>query len=174
MIRHLPKLSQRINLVIFNRVPTNLLHGLINSIPKRKSTVSMRTTKTLSAQNYSAKILRHTITDDLKWTKHVTEIIKKANKRIYFVVQLKRAKVLPQEIITFYRSCVRPVLEYSSEVYHFALPVYLSDAIERVQRRVTSIIFPGISYGERLERTNLTTLHERRGQACGKVILYFS
>ena len=116
-----------------------------------------------------AKILGLTITDDLKWTKHVTEIIKKANKRIYFVVQLKRAKVPPKEIITFYCSCVRPVLEYSSEVYHFALPVYLSNAIERVQRRVTSIIFPGISYGERLERANLTTLHERRRQACGKI-----
>ena len=116
-----------------------------------------------------AKILGLTITDDLKWTKHVTEIIKKANKRIYFVVQLKRAKVPPKEIITFYCSCVRPVLEYSSEVYHFALPVYLSNAIERVQRRVTSIIFPGIPYGERLERANLTTLHERRRQACGKI-----
>ena len=116
------------------------------------------------------KILRLTITDDLKWTKHVTEIIKKAKKRIYFVVQLKRTKVPPKEIITFYCSCVRPVLEYSSEVYHFALPVYLSDAIERVQRRVTSVyIFPVISYGERLERANLTTLHERRRQGCGKV-----
>ena len=116
-----------------------------------------------------AKIPGLTITDDLKWTKHVTEIIKKANQRIYSVVQLKRAKVPPKEIITFYCSCVRPVLEYSSEVYHFAPPVYLSDAIERVQRRVTSIIFPGISYGERLQRANLTTLHECRRQACGKV-----
>ena len=87
---------------------------------------------------HHAKILGLTITDDLKWTKHVTEIIKKANKRIYFVVQLKRAKVPPKEIITFYCSCVRPVLEYSSEAYHFALPAYLSDAIERIQRRVTS------------------------------------
>ena len=49
-------------------------------------------------------ILRLTITDYLKWTRHVTEIIKKANKRIYFVVQLKRAKVPPKEIITFYCS----------------------------------------------------------------------
>ena len=118
---------------------------------------------------HHAKILGLTITDDLKWIKHVTEIIKKANKRIYFVVQLKRAKVPPKEIITFYCSCVRPVVEYSSEAYHFALPAYLSDAIERIQRRVTSIIFPGISYSERLERANLTTLHERRRQACGKV-----
>ena len=42
------------------------------------------------------------IPDDLKWTKHVTEIIKKADKRIYFVVQLKRAKVPPKEIIILF------------------------------------------------------------------------
>ena len=83
-------------------------------------------------------ILGRTITDDLKWTKQVTETIKKSNKRIYFIVQLKRAQVPLKEITTFYCSCVRPVLEYSSEVLHFALPVYLSEAIERVQRRVTS------------------------------------
>ena len=76
------------------------------------------------------KILGLTITDDLKRTKH-TEIIKKANKRIYFIVQSKRAKVPPKEIITFYCSCARPVLEYSSEVFHFALSVYLSGAIYR-------------------------------------------
>ena len=63
----------------------------------------------------------------------------------------------------------RPILEYSRKVYHFLLTVYLSAAIVRVQRRVTSIIFPGISYGERLERANLTTLHECRRQAGGKV-----
>ena len=40
-----------------------------------------------------AKILGLVISDDLKWNDHVYYIIKKVNKRIYSVVQLKRAKV---------------------------------------------------------------------------------
>ena len=105
-----------------------------------------------------AKILSVTVSDDLKWSTHVPNIIKKANKRIFFIVQLKRAKIPAKEILNFYCCCVRPVLEYACEVFHFALPKYLSANIERVQRRVTSIIFPGLTYSERLDKANLTPL----------------
>ena len=50
-----------------------------------------------------------------------------------------------------------------------ALPKYLSDNIERVQRRVTSIIFPGLSYSERLDKANLTLQSDRRRHACSKL-----
>ena len=116
-----------------------------------------------------AKVLGLTISHDLKWSKHVAEIIQKANKRKYFITQLKRANVPAKDIINFYCSCVRPVLEYSCEVFHFALPAYLSDAIEQVQRRITSIICPGIPYRERLQKCNLIPLSERRYNACSKL-----
>ena len=54
----------------------------------------------------------------------MANIIKKANKRLCFIVQLKRAKDPEQDIITFYVTCVRPVLEYSCQAFHFALPTY--------------------------------------------------
>ncbi len=103
-----------------------------------------------------AKVLGLTTSNDLKWSKHVAEMINKVNrKRIYFIIQLKRAKVPAKDIINFYCTCVRPVLEYSCEVFHFALSIYLSDAIEQVQRRITSIIYPGLPYPERLQKCNL-------------------
>ena len=77
----------------------------------------------------------------MEWSKHVAEMIKSVNKRIYFIIQLKRAKVPAKEIINFYCTCVRSVFEYSCEVFHFSLPIHLSDAIEQLQRRVISIIF---------------------------------
>ena len=116
-----------------------------------------------------AKILGVTVSDDLRCSTHVLNIIKRANKRIFFIVQLKRAKIPTKEILNFYCCCVRPVLEYACEVFHFALPNYLSDNIERVQRRVTSIIFPGLSYSERLDKANLTLLSDRRRHACSKL-----
>ena len=41
----------------------------------------------------SVKILGVTISSNLKWNKHVNESFKKANKRLYFLVLLKRACV---------------------------------------------------------------------------------
>lgn len=116
-----------------------------------------------------AKILGLTISNDLKWNEHISNIVKKANKRLYFIIQLKRAKVPVAEIIRFYSTCVRPVLEYSCEVFHFSLPKYLSNAIERVQKRVISIVLPGIPYEEGLTSAGLCSLSERREKACFKL-----
>ena len=40
-----------------------------------------------------AKILGVTFSVDFKWNAHVNEIVKKVNKRLYFLRQLKRAQV---------------------------------------------------------------------------------
>ena len=37
---------------------------------------------------------------------HVTEMTKKAAKRLYFLVQLKRAQVPPEELVQFYVVCI--------------------------------------------------------------------
>ena len=70
-----------------------------------------------------AKLLGLTITSDLKWNKHVSNIVSKCSKRLYLLVQLKRAKVPKKDIIQFYTTCIRPVLEYASAVFHFSLRI---------------------------------------------------
>ena len=40
------------------------------------------------------------------------------------------------DIIKFYCNTIRPVLEYASPAFHHALPAYLNDDLERVQKRV--------------------------------------
>lgn len=99
----------------------------------------------------------------------MANIIKKANKPLYFIIQLKCTKVPEQDIITFYVTCIRPVLEYSCQVFHFALPAYLSDAIERVQKRVLAIIYPNINYAVSLDLSGILKLSDRRLKACDKL-----
>ena len=41
----------------------------------------------------SVKILSITLSSDLKWNVYINETIKEANKRLYFLVLLKRAGV---------------------------------------------------------------------------------
>ena len=89
-----------------------------------------------------AKILGVTISCNLKWNNHVNESIKKANKRLFFLVPLRRARVPTEDIVNFFCTTIRPVLEYSAQIFHLALPAYLSDDMKRVQRRALFIVYP--------------------------------
>ena len=102
-----------------------------------------------------ANILGVTISNDLRWNNHVNESIKKANKRLYFLILLKRAGVGDRDIIQFYCIVIRPVLEYGTPVFHHSLPEYLSDDLERVQKRAMSVIVPCQSYKKSLDSFGL-------------------
>ena len=115
------------------------------------------------------KILGLNISNNLLWNDHVSDIIKKANKRIYFLILLKRARAPSNDILNFYCTCARPVLEYCAPVFHHSLPAYLCNDIERVQRRALSVIAPASPYHETLSRFNLCTLKERRSGLCEKL-----
>ena len=74
------------------------------------------------------------------------------------------AKIATKELITFYKTCIRPVSEYACQVYHNSLPKYLSDDLERLQKRALRIILPEKTYAAALEMesTGLATMHDRR------------
>ena len=90
----------------------------------------------------------------------------KATKRLYLLRQLKRAGISPSDLVLFYCSVIRSVLEYACQVFHCNLPLYLSDEIERIQRRALRIIFPTCSYSEGLVKAGLPSLYDRRSQLC--------
>ena len=89
-------------------------------------------------------------------------MLSKGASRLYLLRQLKRAKGDPAQLLCFYTTCIRPVSEYASQVFHNGLPEYLSDKLEKIQRRALRIIFPDLGYQEALKECNITTLHRRR------------
>ena len=110
----------------------------------------------------SAEVLGVTISIDLKWNDHVDTITSKAARRLYLLSQLKRAGISPDDLLAFYYSVIRSVLEFSCQLFHRSLPKYLSDDIERIQRRAMRIIFPSLSYCEAMDKAGIPTLSERR------------
>ena len=52
--------------------------------------------------------------------------------------------------------------DYACQVYHRGLPEYLSDDLERLQKRALRIIYPGLSYSDALVQSGLCTFFERR------------
>ncbi len=110
----------------------------------------------------SVKLLGLTLTDNLKWNAHIMEVCKKVSSRLYFLRQLKRARVPTNDLLLFYLCCTRSVVEYACEVFHYSLPQYLSNDLESLQKRAFRIICPDLSYREALERSNLPSLYNRR------------
>ena len=96
----------------------------------------------------SAEILGVMIQNNFNWWEHVTKIVKKARKRLYMLRLLKRANADTKALSTVYITVIRPVLEYACQVWHFNIPEYLSDDIERVQKRALRIILPELCYAD--------------------------
>ena len=118
----------------------------------------------------SARLLGVMMSNDLKWNAHVEMICKKVAARLYFLRQLKRAKVPTNDLLSFYTTCIRPVAEYACPVFHTALPQYLSDQLERLQKRALRIISTNnLSYRQALEVFNIPTLYDRR-EAIGNLL----
>jgi len=65
-------------------------------------------------------------------------------------------------MLLFYIACIRPVLEYACPVFHHSLLQYLSDEMERLQKRALPVILPYLSYAEALVALDITSLYERR------------
>ena len=79
------------------------------------------------------------------------------------IYQLKHAGIGKCDLVRMCISVIRPVVEYVCPAWHTNLPKYLSDSIELIQKRgMKTILFPGCSYDDILEMTNLPTLHDRR------------
>ena len=91
------------------------------------------------------------------------------SQRMYFLILLKRSGVPTADIRIFFCTCIRPLLENCSQVFHHSLPKYLCDDLENVQKRVLVIISPNQSYEHNLQKFNLASLKDRRMKLCDKL-----
>ena len=85
------------------------------------------------------KLLGVHLSEDLTWAVHCDYIVKKANRRLYALRQLKKCKVPSADIVHIYCALIRSILEYASAVFA-GLPKYLACYLEKVQKRALSII----------------------------------
>ena len=117
----------------------------------------------------SVKLIGLNISHNLTWNKQVDEVLNKAGKRLYFLVQLKRAKVPPMDLIIFYKACIRSVSDYAIPAYFHALPKYLKNEIIRLEKRALAIILPGTNYRTACKVLSLTPIEEHHIKLCGNL-----
>ena len=110
----------------------------------------------------SEKDIGVTFSNNLKFDKHINNIISKANQMTGII---KRSfKFMDKDMfIKLYKSIVRPHLEYANVIWH---PLYKRQlaSLEKVQRRATKILpeLKDMSYSERLIALNLPSVQYRQ------------
>ena len=116
-----------------------------------------------------AKLLGVWIKNDLTWSTHIDEIHRKACKRIFFIVMMRRAGYSQSEMVGAYESLIRSLLEYAAPVWHAGLTKEQCRLLESVQKRVLKIIYPGCDYDDALKKSELQILSVRRTDLCKKL-----
>ena len=87
----------------------------------------------------SFKLLGLWCSNSLKWNKHVEEIAKKANKRLFHLRECRRANLPTEFVLTCYFTRNRSVLEYAAPIWG-GLPKYL--IVENIETRSLRILAP--------------------------------
>ena len=104
------------------------------------------------------KLLEVTINTSLTYNDHIEELVKKASRKLYFLVQLKSAQIPLNDLVANYCACIRS----SCPLFHHALLKYLQLELERVQKRTLSLlscIFPLVPCCELTEIESIRDHH---------------
>ena len=80
------------------------------------------------------------------WNENISDVIKKASKRLYCLVQLKISRVPRLMCLLFTLLVYALFLRTQYLLFFYALPKYLKDELVRVEKRAMSIICSGLPY----------------------------
>jgi len=91
-------------------------------------------TATGSVERVTAfKLLGINFEANISWSLHINTITAKANKRLYFLKQLKRAGVHTDQLLHFYVAVIQPVLKYCTTVWHYAITHTQTEQTESIK-----------------------------------------
>ena len=109
------------------------------------------------------------LNEQLTWHDHVEYMYKKANKRFFFLSQLKRTKLSSKEIVKVYLTLIRPVLEYACQAWHGGLNDNQTQLLESLQQRVMKMVYPSLTYDQAMITANIPSLYDRRETMCRRM-----
>ena len=132
------------------------------------------------------KLLGVMLTDDLKWAENTVNICSKVNKKLYQIRMMKQFGLQRAELVTAWRSMLRPVAEYAVPLWHSGLTESDSGKIEMLQKKALGTILgtvyvdnkryyklenEHVTYLDALQNIGLTTLKNRREVLTSKFAL---
>ena len=109
------------------------------------------------------KMLGYTFSETPTVQAQLDYLMRKANKRLFLLLNFKRSGVPKDKLKDLYGTMNRYILEYTSNVYHPQLNKGQSNQLEKIQKRCLRIIYGyEHDYATLLNMSGLQTLEERR------------
>jgi hypothetical protein len=104
------------------------------------------------------------ISNNLSWTSHVQDCIKRANQRIGYIKRTLGYNMSSEIKLHVYKLLVRPILEYATLVWAQPYNKHLLSKIENVQRKMSKYILQDYesNYKQRLLKCDILPLSYRR------------
>ena len=126
----------------FQPVKCNMMQLTRKRIKKIHASYTLEGTNLENVE--SIKYLGVTITSDLRWNTHVSNVCTKANRTLGFL--RRNLYSCPQEVKeAAYKGLVRPVLDYGSSVWDPS-GVVLQEELESVQKRAARFVTGNYNY----------------------------
>ena len=72
---------------------------------------------------------------------HYNFICLKANKRLHFLKLLKRSRMSSEDLLQYYKSVIRPVIEYACPLWQSGLTNLQRNQLEAIKKRALRIIY---------------------------------
>uniref|UniRef100_A0AAV2M415 Alkylated DNA repair protein AlkB homologue 8 N-terminal domain-containing protein n=1 Tax=Knipowitschia caucasica TaxID=637954 RepID=A0AAV2M415_KNICA len=104
----------------------------------------------------SFRFLGTTITQDLKWEPTISSLIKKAQQRMYFLRQLRKAKLPAQMLVQFYTAIIESILTSSITVWFAGATVRDKQRLQRIVRSAEEVIGRSLPSLQDLDATQVT------------------
>lgn len=154
-------------LMVINSKKTQML--CINQNSNYKTNTYLYTDNTKIESCERLKILGFTFDKNPTCSAQIGELLEKFRARLWSLRVLAKGGLSQEDLIKFYTTSLRPVLEYTQVTYHSMLSVTQSAELERAQARVLKIIY-GLekSYNGALQESGLERLESRRRSAFEK------
>ena len=154
--------------MIVNDTKTKLMCATVAKTFEARATLNGRNGEIISASD-KIKTLGYWLPADCGQASNVKAMGSKMRAKTWALQSLKRCGFDHNDLITVYKSMMRPIVEYSSPAWGSMLTGEQGEALERHQTQALKHIFgPGLSAKKMRQMANIDTLGERRERAALK------
>ena len=160
--------GQKVKKMKFNEKKTKNM--IFNFTKKIQFTTDLKVNEKDVEVVNETKLLGTYITDDLKWDKNTSEIVKKGFRRMQILNKAAKFTSNIHDLKKIYMTYIRSILEQSAVVWHSSLTRKNTKDLERVQKVAVRVILGKHynNYKDGIIKLNIEKLEKRRENICLK------
>ena len=166
VFRHIVKAAERIGMVVNSRKTAMLC--VSDSLSYLADAFILDADQNCIGCQDSIKALGMHFSSRPTMDLQVASIAKKFRSRFWTLRNLKNSGFSTEELVTVYKTMIRPMADYACTVYHSSLTDEQDETLDGLQNHALKCIFGPLSGRKLRDLAGVTTLRKRREEICDK------